>query len=93
MSECPARYFVTLCTTMSAPNSNGCWKTGVANVLSTTTSALRACASLLTAAMSVISKRGLVGDSIQTSRVFGVIAASTAARSPVSICLITTPIG
>ena len=39
VSECPARYFVTLWTTMSAPNSNGCWKQGVAKVLSTTTSA------------------------------------------------------
>ena len=38
-SEWPARYFVTLWTTRSAPRLNGCWKNGVANVLSTTTSA------------------------------------------------------
>ncbi len=66
-SEWPARYFVTLWTTMSAPSWNGCWKSGVANVLSTTTSAPAACAAALIAAMSYTSRRGLVGDSIQTS--------------------------
>ena len=42
-SEWPARYFVTLWTTRSAPSSNGCWKSGEANVLSTTSSAPAAC--------------------------------------------------
>ena len=52
-----------------------------------------ACASLLMAAMSLISRRGFVGVSIQTKRVRGESAASTAFRSLVSICLVTTPIG
>src|SRR5881296_2264175 len=39
MSEWPFRYFVVECRTMSAPNSSGCWKYGVAKVLSTTNSA------------------------------------------------------
>ena len=38
-SECPPRYFVVECTTASAPSSSGRWLTGVANVLSTATSA------------------------------------------------------
>ena len=35
-SEWPPRYFVVEWTTMSAPSSSGCWRYGVANVLSTT---------------------------------------------------------
>jgi hypothetical protein len=34
-SECPARYFVAECITISAPKSNGFCKYGVAKVLST----------------------------------------------------------
>ena len=34
------------CTTASAPSASGCWRYGVAKVLSTTTRASRACASL-----------------------------------------------
>ena len=41
-SEWPPRYFVVECTTKSAPSSSGRWLTGVANVLSTATSASRA---------------------------------------------------
>ena len=55
--------------TTSAPSASGCWRYGVANVLSTTTRASRACASSATAAMSTIDSVGLVGDSIQTRRV------------------------
>jgi hypothetical protein len=33
-SECPARYFVAECITISAPKSNGFCKYGVAKVLS-----------------------------------------------------------
>ncbi len=73
VSEWPARYFVTLWTTMSAPSSNGCWKTGSREriIHNTTTQRLprRACASLLMATMSLISRRGFVGVSIQTKRV------------------------
>ena len=39
MSEWPFKYFVVECRTTSAPNWSGCWKNGVANVLSTTNSA------------------------------------------------------
>ena len=35
----PARNLVTECSTMSAPSSSGCWSSGVAKVLSTTTRA------------------------------------------------------
>ena len=67
-SEWPPRYFVVECTTTSAPSASGCWRYGVANVLSTTTRAPRARARLATAAMSTIVSSGLVGVSIQTSR-------------------------
>ena len=57
-------------STASAPSASGRWLTGVANVLSTTTSAspLRA----TTPAMSTTSRRGLVGVSTQISFVCGV---------------------
>ncbi|MNC95886.1 hypothetical protein D3C83_131110 [compost metagenome] len=35
MSECPFRYLVVECSTMSAPWAMGRWKKGVAKVLST----------------------------------------------------------
>ena len=38
-SAWPERYLVTLWSTASAPSSSGRWRSGVANVLSTTTSA------------------------------------------------------
>ena len=43
-SEWPPRYFVVEWTTRSAPSSSGCCRYGVANVLSTTSSAPTACA-------------------------------------------------
>ena len=67
-SECPPRYFVVECTTMSAPRSSGVWRYGVANVLSTTSRAPAAWAASATAAMSTTFRSGFVGDSIQTSR-------------------------
>ena len=65
--------------TASAPSASGCWLTGVANVLSTTTRAspLRA----ITPAMSMTSRRGFVGVSTQTIFVCGVTAAASASRS------------
>ena len=36
VSLCPAKYFVALWSTTSAPNLRGFWKYGVKNVLSTT---------------------------------------------------------
>ncbi len=68
-SEWPPRYFVVECTEMSAPSSSGCWRYGVAKVLSTTTTAPTACAASATTAMSTTLRRGLVGVSIQTRRV------------------------
>ena len=62
---------------MSAPSSNGCWKTGRRERVvhdderpisyADLPSLGRACANLLMAAMSLISSRGFVGVSIQTS--------------------------
>ena len=48
-SEWPPMYFVTLCTTASAPSSSGRCSAGVANVLSTTTRAPASCAACATA--------------------------------------------
>ena len=68
-SEWPPRYFVVEWTTMSAPSASGCWRYGVAKVLSTTTSAPAACAASAAARMSTMFSSGFVGVSIQTSRV------------------------
>ena len=54
---------------MSAPSASGCWRYGVANVLSTTTRAPAAWAASAAARMSTMFSVGLVGVSIQTSRV------------------------
>ena len=67
-------YFVVECVTRSAPRSSGCWRYGLANVLSTTATAFALCASAAIAAMSMTLSIGLVGDSIQTSFVLFVIA-------------------
>ena len=53
---------------MSAPRASGVCRNGVANVLSTTSSAPAAFAAAATAAMSTMLSSGLVGVSIQTSR-------------------------
>ena len=63
MSEWPFRYFVVEWRTMSAPNCSGCWKTGVANVLSTTNKALAFRAISPVAARSHSRIIGLVGVS------------------------------
>ena len=73
-------YFVTLCTTTSAPRDSGCCSAGEANVLSTTTRTPAAWASADTAAMSTIFSSGLEGVSIQTNRVRGRIAAARPRR-------------
>jgi len=77
-------YFVVEWTTMSMPSSSGRWKTGVANVLSTTVTIPRSRASATTAARSVSLSSGFVGVSSQTRRVSGRIAAATFATSLVS---------
>src|SRR5205807_1651360 len=77
-SLCPPRYFVELCTTMSAPSDSGFCRHGVAKVLSTTVIAPRAWAMSVTALMSTSRSSGFVGDSSQTILVRSVIASWTA---------------
>ena len=72
-------YFVTLCTTASAPSASGRCSAGVANVLSTTTRAPAAWAVAATAPMSTIFSIGFDGVSIQTSFVIGPSASTSAA--------------
>ena len=81
MSECPLMNLVAECTTMSQPNSSGRCRYGVANVLSTTTSAPLRFALDTTASTSTSLSNGFVGVSIQTIAVSSRIAASAAAGS------------
>ena len=80
-SEWPPRYFVVECRTTSAPSASGCWRYGVANVLSTTTSAPTACAASAAARMSTRLSNGFVGVSSQTS----FVRSSTCSARPVEI--------
>jgi hypothetical protein len=66
-SEWPAIYLVAACTETSTPWSNARKKSGVAQVLSITTSALRACATAAIAETSCTSKVSEPGDSTKTS--------------------------
>ena len=91
VSEWPARYFVALCQTRSTPSAIGRWLTGVANVLSASVTMPRSRAIAATAAMSVISSRGLLGDSIRNSRVAGVTASAQALTSVCSTRVHSTP--
>ena len=70
-SECPPRYLVAECITISAPNSKGSCKYGVAKVLSTATKiALLFCLTILEiASISAIFIKGLVGVSNQINLV------------------------
>ena len=92
-SECPPMYFVTLCTTTSAPRANGCWSAGDANVLSTTTCAPDACASAATASMSTTLSNGFDGVSTHTNRVCGRIASARASASARSHVVSSSPHG
>ena len=58
---------VALCTTTSAPSVSGRCASGVANVLSTTTSAPADRPARHSAGRSATSSRGLVGDSSQST--------------------------
>ncbi len=68
---------------MSAPSSSGCWASGEANVLSTTTmgdsprAPVLAWVNAATWAMSTSFNNGLLGDSSQTMRVSGVSSAAS----------------
>ena len=77
-------YFVAECTTRSTPSERGCCSSGVANVLSTATSAPRLWAAAVTAAMSAISRAGFVGDSNQS------IAAPSHAVATASVSVMST---
>ncbi len=69
---------------MSAPWSNGRWNTGVANVLSTMSSAPAWCAASAAAVRSVIHMSGFVGVSTSTATVRGVHASAIRWASRVS---------
>ncbi len=75
-------YFVALWTTMSAPSSSGRWSSGVAKVLSTTSTQPGARAAAA-AAMSETATSGLLGVSSQTMSAPG-SAAATASASAMS---------
>ncbi len=86
-------YLVVECSTTSAPRAKGCWSTGEANVLSTTTRTERALAIAEMAAISANLRVGLVGVSNHTKRVLGVIAACNFAKSVRSTKLDSIPNG
>ena len=62
-----SRYFVALCTTMSAPSSRGLWRYGDMNVLSTMASIPCLLETSAMAAMSVAVISGLAGLSMRTA--------------------------
>ena len=68
-SLCPPRYLVVECTTTSAPSASGCWRYGVAKVLSTTRIAPARGRARPTAARSQMRSIGFVGVSTHTTRV------------------------
>ena len=78
---------------MSAPSVTGCCRYGVANVLSTTTSAPRACATDATASMSKHVNNGLVGLSNHTIPVSSGHAATSASMSLRSTAVHGNPSG
>ena len=78
----PPMYLVAECITISAPSSSGRVSAGVAKVLSTPRSTPCRMAIWAQAAISVIDISGLPGVSIHSILVFGVMAASTAFKSP-----------
>ena len=81
------------CIETSAPSSSGRWSTGVPHVLSTAQIAPPRCAISATAAMSTTCSSGFDGVSIQTSFVFGRIAAFTFARCVMSTADTSIPHG
>jgi len=87
----PARYLVSLCTTMSAPSAIGLHRKGLGTVLSIISGTPWACATSATAAMSSTSRLGLPRLSANTARVFGRIAASKADASVASTKVVSMP--
>ena len=89
-SPWPLRYFVTECSTMSAPHASGRCTGAGANVLSTTTR-MPSPTVRFTPAISVTFMSGFVGVSKYTIFVFGLTAAATASRSDVSTGVTSMP--
>ncbi|MOA24863.1 hypothetical protein D3C78_1455610 [compost metagenome] len=90
-SAWPPRNLVALCSTRSAPSASGFWFTGVAKVLSITTSAPAACPAAARRRMSCTFSSGLVGDSRYSSSQPPASAASKAVASVVSHSVTCTP--
>ena len=78
-SECPPKYLVPACIEMSAPRAKAGNPSGVAQVLSSSTSAPWRCATSAIAGRSCTSKESDPGDSVNTIRVFGRNSLSIAA--------------
>src|SRR5690242_3744938 len=93
-SEWPPQYLVVEWVTMSAPSDSGCWRYGLAKVLSTTSRAPASWATAASASMSAMPSSGLVGVSTQTIFVVpGRMAARTASTSPMGAMECSTPQG
>ena len=80
-SECPLRYFVAECTTISKPNSKGFCTKGEQKVLSQTAIKLLCFAKEAIAFKSAILSKGFVGVSIHIILVLGLREASKALTS------------
>ena len=83
-SPCPPRNLVALCSTMAAPCRKGCWRTGLAKVLSTSSGTPSAAAA--TRAMSTSSRLGLAG----VSRITRPVSGRSAAWTPSGVVNVTS---
>ena len=88
---CPSRYLVPEWMIRSAPYSTGRCSAGVQKQLSTASSAPASRAIAESARMSHTSVSGLVGDSANSSFVFGLTAACQAATSVCETKVVSTP--
>ena len=90
-SPCPETHLVVVCSTRSAPCSSGRITTGLKKVLSITRSAPASCAIFASAGRSLIRIHGFESTSAKMMRVFGRIAAFTAARSVIATGVTSMP--
>ena len=88
---CPSRYFVPEWMIRSAPSAIGFCRAGEQKQLSTASNAPLPCAISASAAMSQTSVSGLVGDSANSSFVFGLIASRHCATSVCETNVVSTP--
>lgn len=86
-------YLVAECSTISAPKSSGFCKYGEAKVLSTQVRTPLRRAMPQSASRSTTLSMGLVGVSIHSRRVAGVIRLSTRAASLISVNVLFNPHG